>query len=155
MIFSNERIVNFNSNRILNTACLHPIHADGDGDIAKWPFIHEWLHQLFANTDRAPTNSALLLCMAEEVLRSGYHHHLNPGSGITISGANQQGEVIAVKQSHRRTSRWVTLMRVNTSAGSASSTETLPVLQHGWWMIQLRLRPFRISSKQPSLSSEL
>tara|TARA_X000001382_G_scaffold31666_1_gene20574 strand:- start:1450 stop:3624 length:2175 start_codon:yes stop_codon:yes gene_type:complete len=47
VVFSNDRVVSYNSHRILNTANIEPIEAADDGDPSKWPFLHKWLGQLF------------------------------------------------------------------------------------------------------------
>jgi len=49
VVFSKDRVVHYNSNRILNNASVSPVLPDADGDPAKWPFLHTWLHQLFVN----------------------------------------------------------------------------------------------------------
>ena len=49
VVFSNERVVHYNSHRILNTSNIEPIEPADDGDISKWPFLHDWLNQLFVN----------------------------------------------------------------------------------------------------------
>tara|TARA_R100001510_G_scaffold28586_1_gene25265 strand:- start:10129 stop:12306 length:2178 start_codon:yes stop_codon:yes gene_type:complete len=50
VVFSPDRVVNYNSHRILNNANIEPIQPADDGDPSKWPFLHSWLHQLFANS---------------------------------------------------------------------------------------------------------
>tara|TARA_R110000824_G_C15212332_1_gene676725 strand:- start:807 stop:2972 length:2166 start_codon:yes stop_codon:yes gene_type:complete len=52
VIFSKDKVVLCNSHRILNSANLHPVEPAVDGDPKLWPFIHEWLSQLF-NTEEA------------------------------------------------------------------------------------------------------
>ena len=49
-LFSEDRIVEYNSHRILNNSNISPVLPDDDGDPSKWPFLHEWLNQLFANS---------------------------------------------------------------------------------------------------------
>jgi hypothetical protein len=56
VIFSKERIVSYNGSRILNCSNLVPVDPDSDGDPAKWPFLHQWLNQLFVDSSE---NSAL------------------------------------------------------------------------------------------------
>ena len=56
VVFSNERIVSYNASRILNCSNLVPVDPDPDGDPSKWPFLHQWLNQLFVNSSK---NSAL------------------------------------------------------------------------------------------------
>ena len=52
VVFSKERIVTYNSHRILNNANISPVEPADDGDPALWPFLDDWLHQLFQNTER-------------------------------------------------------------------------------------------------------
>tara|TARA_R100001460_G_scaffold13477_2_gene30374 strand:+ start:5391 stop:7544 length:2154 start_codon:yes stop_codon:yes gene_type:complete len=55
VIFSNDRIVECNGNRILNTSTIEPVAPAADGDPKNWPFLHQWLHQLFENSTPQPT----------------------------------------------------------------------------------------------------
>ena len=50
VVFSPDRVVHYNSHRILNTANIDPVEPADDGDITLWPFLHKWLHQLFADS---------------------------------------------------------------------------------------------------------
>jgi len=56
VIFSNERVVECNGNRILNTSTIEPVEPADDGDPKNWPFLHDWLHQLFENSTPQPTS---------------------------------------------------------------------------------------------------
>jgi len=55
VIFSNERVVECNGNRILNTSTIEPVEPANDGDPKNWPFLHDWLHQLFEDSTPQPT----------------------------------------------------------------------------------------------------
>ena len=46
--FSKDRVVEYNSHRILNNANITPVEPADDGSPSKWPFLHRWLGQLFA-----------------------------------------------------------------------------------------------------------
>jgi hypothetical protein len=50
VVFSPDRIVSYNSTRILNCATLEAVEPDSDGDPSKWPFLHKWLNQLFVDS---------------------------------------------------------------------------------------------------------
>lgn len=52
VVFSKDRIVTYNSHRILNNANISPVEPADDGDPSLWPFLHDWLHQLFVNDGR-------------------------------------------------------------------------------------------------------
>tara|TARA_B110000858_G_scaffold195850_1_gene253222 strand:- start:1563 stop:3512 length:1950 start_codon:yes stop_codon:yes gene_type:complete len=54
VVFSSDRIVSYNGSRILNCSNLVPVDPDSDGDPAKWPFIHQWLNQLFVDSSETP-----------------------------------------------------------------------------------------------------
>ncbi len=54
VVFSNERIVSYNASRILNCSNLVPVGPDSDGDPSKWPFLHQWLNQLFVDSSKNP-----------------------------------------------------------------------------------------------------
>lgn len=49
VVFSDERVVHYNSHKILNTANITPIEPASDGDIQNWSFIKSWLEQLFVS----------------------------------------------------------------------------------------------------------
>ena len=52
VIFSDERVVSYNSHRILNNANLTPVQPADDGDPSLWPFLNKWMSGLFINGDR-------------------------------------------------------------------------------------------------------
>ncbi len=54
VVFSSDRIVSYNATRILNCSNLVPVEPDSDGDPSKWPFLHQWLNQLFVNSSKNP-----------------------------------------------------------------------------------------------------
>ena len=55
VVFSKERIVECSGSRILNTSTIEPVEPAENGDPKNWPFLHEWLHQLFDNSTARPT----------------------------------------------------------------------------------------------------
>jgi len=55
VVFSPERIVSYNSSRILNSSNLKAVEPDCDGSVSKWPFLHQWIGQLFED----PNNEVL------------------------------------------------------------------------------------------------
>jgi hypothetical protein len=61
LLFHKERLVSFNSQRILNSAQVQPIRPADNGDPANWPFIHDWLDQLFVDPDPSTHGGATAL----------------------------------------------------------------------------------------------
>jgi len=56
VVFSKDRIVNYSGCRILNSARNFPVQPEADGDPKNWPFLHQWLNQLFEDGNK---NTAL------------------------------------------------------------------------------------------------
>ena len=51
IIWSKERVVQTNSNRILNSQNIHPIEPADNGDKKNWKFINKWLGNFFVDED--------------------------------------------------------------------------------------------------------
>lgn len=92
VIFSTDRIVEFNSNRILNTACLCPTQPNGDGDISKWPFIHGWLHQLFANSQGHRPTVEYFFAWLQRFYIAVTNHQLTQGQALLLVGPTNKGK---------------------------------------------------------------
>ena len=54
VVFSKDRVVSYQGNRILNCANINPVQPDSDGGPSQWPFLHKWLGQLFVNSGKRP-----------------------------------------------------------------------------------------------------
>ena len=55
VVFSKERVVTYNSKRILNNANIKPVTPADTGDVTNWPFIHDWLSSLFVSNSKVDT----------------------------------------------------------------------------------------------------
>jgi hypothetical protein len=55
VVFSKDRVVSYNGHRILNCSNINPVEPDSDGDPSKWPFLSDWLGQLFVDSGERPT----------------------------------------------------------------------------------------------------
>lgn len=92
VIFSTERIVEYNSNRILNTGCIYPVPAASDGDIIQWPFIHEWLHQLFANSTGHRPTVEYFFAWLQRFYIAVTNHQLTQGQALLLVGPTNKGK---------------------------------------------------------------
>jgi energy-coupling factor transporter ATP-binding protein EcfA2 len=54
VVFSKDRVVSYQGNRILNCANINPVQPDSDGGSSQWPFLHKWLGQLFVDSGKRP-----------------------------------------------------------------------------------------------------
>lgn len=54
VVFSSDRIVSYNGSRILNCSNLVAVEPEVSGGPTNWPFIHQWLNQLFVDSGDQP-----------------------------------------------------------------------------------------------------
>ena len=92
VIFSRDKIVHFNSNRILNTGKIDPTNPNGDGDPAKWPFIHQWLNQLFANTKGQNPTVEYFLAWMQRFYVAVRTPSLTQGQALLLVGPTNKGK---------------------------------------------------------------
>lgn len=92
VIFSKERVVHFNSAKILNTASLEPVGPDADGDPAKWPFIYEWLNQLFADTQGKRPTVEYFFAWMKRFYEAVATHQLTQGQALLLVGPTNKGK---------------------------------------------------------------
>ena len=91
VIFSKNRVVSYNSQRILNNANISPVEPDADGDPVHWPFIHDWLGQLFKNSTPIVTVNyfyAWLKRFYEAVI----DRKMSQGQALILVGATSKGK---------------------------------------------------------------
>ena len=93
VVFSKDRIVVSNGNRILNCANIKPIEPDIDGDIAKWPFIHGWLNQLFVN-DASRSNNTVdyFFAWLQRFYKAVYEREFVQGHALLLVGPTNKGK---------------------------------------------------------------
>lgn len=91
VIFSKNRVVSYNSQRILNNANLTPVEPDEDGDPAQWPFIHEWLGQLFKNSSSTPTLNYFYAWM-QRFYGAVLEQKMSQGQALILVGATSKGK---------------------------------------------------------------
>jgi hypothetical protein len=90
VVFSKERVVTYNSHRILNNANIDPIEPADNGDPSNWPFMHKWLNQLFAYnaTPTVPYFYAWMQRFYRAVLERKYAQ----GQALVLVGATNKGK---------------------------------------------------------------
>ena len=91
VVFSKERVVTFNSHRILNNANINPVEPDGDGDPSKWPFIHGWLGQLFHNAGQHPTVDYFYAWL-KRFYTSVHKREMAQGQALLLVGPTNKGK---------------------------------------------------------------
>lgn len=56
IVFSKDRVVVSSGRRILNSSSIQPVEPAENGDPSNWPFIYEWLSQMFADATDSSGN---------------------------------------------------------------------------------------------------
>jgi hypothetical protein len=92
VVFSKDRVVSYNGNRILNCANIQPIEPDSDGDPAKWPFIHDWLHQLFVNANGHPPTVEYLFAWLKRFYEAVLNRAFSQGQALLLVGPTGKGK---------------------------------------------------------------
>lgn len=94
VVFSKDRVVTFNSHRILNNANITPVEPDNDGDPSKWPFINQWLGQLFHNAHNAGNRPAVEYFYAwlKRFYTSVLDRRMVQGQALLLVGPTNKGK---------------------------------------------------------------
>ncbi len=91
VVFSADRVVHYNGNRILNSATVKPVAPAGNGDPANWPFLHEWLSQLFHNSLTRPTTDYFYSWLAR-LYKAMLEHKIQQGQALLLVGPTGRGK---------------------------------------------------------------
>ena len=92
VVFSKDRVVAYNGHRILNCANIHPTEPDTDGDPAKWPFINEWLNQLFVNTAGNKPTVEYLYSWLKRFYKAVLEREFVQGQALLLVGPTNKGK---------------------------------------------------------------
>ena len=88
VVFSKDRVVTYNSHRILNNANINPVQPAESGDENHWPFLHEWLTQLFSGTETINYFFAWMKRFYEAVLERKF----SQGQALILVGSTNKGK---------------------------------------------------------------
>ena len=92
VIFSNGRVVEYNSQRILNNGNINPVDPAENGDKANWPFIHKFLNQLFSNTPGKPKTIEYFYAWMKRFLISVLNKEPMQGQALLLVGGVGKGK---------------------------------------------------------------
>ena len=91
VIFSPDRVVTYNSHRILNNADITPTPPSDDGDPKNWPFLHKWLTQLFLDSSNIPTINYFYAWMKRFYIAVTTHTQMQ-GQALILVGPTNKGK---------------------------------------------------------------
>lgn len=99
LLFEKDRIATYNSIRILNSAQLRPVLPADDGDPAFWPFIHNWLQQLFEPADPAHAPAGIttfdyFISWAARIYQSVIARYPAQGQALLLVGPTGRGKTL-------------------------------------------------------------
>jgi hypothetical protein len=92
VVFSRERVVSYNGHRILNNAVVNPIQPADDGDPLNWPFIHNWIDQLFAATPTPFTAPEYLYAWLKRFYEAILDRSPAQGQALLLVGPTGRGK---------------------------------------------------------------
>ena len=91
VVFSKDRVVEYNGARILNSSTIRPVEPASSGDPALWPFINTWLNQLFCPTPDRPATDYLYGWL-QRFYRAVYEHQFLQGQALLLVGPTNKGK---------------------------------------------------------------
>lgn len=92
VIFSRDRVVSYNGHRILNNAVVNPVHPKDDGDPLHWPFIHDWVNQLFAPTPTSFTAQEYFFAWLKRFYEAVLDRTPAQGQALLLVGPTGRGK---------------------------------------------------------------
>jgi len=92
VIFSDDRVVEYNSQRILNNGNIKPVEPADNGDPTNWPFIHKFLHQLFSNAAGKPDTIEYFFAWMKRFLISVLNKEPMQGQALLLVGGVGKGK---------------------------------------------------------------
>ena len=94
VIFSKERIVQYNSCRILNTNKAHVVQPDQDGDEALWPWLHDFLWPMFSPDQDGDDTLPYFLAWFQRFYCAVLNAHLDQGQLLILLGPTGRGKTL-------------------------------------------------------------
>lgn len=91
VVFSKERVVEYNGARILNSSTVRPTEPAASGDPTFWPFLHSWLNQLFCPTPDRPATDYLFGWL-QRFYRAVYERQFLQGHALLLVGPTNKGK---------------------------------------------------------------
>ena len=94
VVFSAERVVAFNGFRVLNNSKAVPVQPDADGDPALWPWLHDFLHPMFAPDDLGEETLSFFLAWFQRLYAAVLGHYLDQGQLLILLGPTGRGKTL-------------------------------------------------------------
>jgi len=94
VIFSSERVVRFNGFSILNNSKAVPVQVASDGDPTLWPWLHDFLHQMFAPDDDGRETLPYFFAWFQRMHKAVLTHSLDQGQLLILLGPTGRGKTL-------------------------------------------------------------
>jgi hypothetical protein len=98
VVFSGERLVEFNGSRILNNCRAVPVKPADNGDPRNWPWIHKFLIPFFAKDDEGRETLPYFLAWFRRLYLASLHHRLDQGQLLILLGPTGRGKTLLTNQ---------------------------------------------------------
>lgn len=98
VVFSGERLVEFNGSRILNNSRAFPVQPASNGDPSNWPWIHKLVIPFFAKDGEGRDTLPYFLAWFRRLYLATLHHRLDQGQLLILLGPTGRGKTLLTNQ---------------------------------------------------------
>ena len=94
VVFSKDRVVTYNSRKILNSCRATVMQPAADGDPVKWPWLNDFLTPFFAEDNDGKSTLPYFLAWYQRLYRAVLDHRLDQGQLLILLGSTGRGKTL-------------------------------------------------------------
>lgn len=98
VVFSKDRVVEFNGKKILNNCKAVPVQPAENGDVSNWPWINSFLSPFFAKDDVGNETLPYFLAWFRRIYLAAIHSRLDQGQLLILLGPTGHGKSFLTNQ---------------------------------------------------------
>lgn len=98
VVFSDQRVVDFNGRKILNNCKAIPVQPAENGDPSNWPWLNSFLTPFFAKDDLGGDTLPYFLAWFQRIYLAAINHRLDQGQLLILLGPTGHGKSFLTNQ---------------------------------------------------------
>jgi hypothetical protein len=98
VVFSKDRVVDFNGKKILNNCKAIPVQPAENGDITNWPWLNSFISPFFAEDDEGNPTLPYFLAWFQRIYLAAINSRLDQGQLLILLGPTGHGKSFLTNQ---------------------------------------------------------
>ena len=94
VVFSKDRVVDYQGRKILNNCRATAVQPANDGDPSNWPWIHAFIMQFFAPDENGKDTSPYFFAWYQRLYKAVLEHRLDQGQLFILLGPTGHGKTL-------------------------------------------------------------